>query len=187
MVHLITAYQYKPDSSAAFWVGNIAPDCIVDWKERDRFHFRNESDIEKALRDFARGIRKDDWFLEGMLLHLFVDWKWDQDLRQRFIRNHGADDWFHPYRNEIGLLSARLYHDTPWSAKIWADMINSDVSNFNPSAVIHSLDIVDTINRANKYHVDNLTAQPQFYTIESIKEFTATTAQEYELWRKLIV
>lgn len=185
MVHLITAYKYRPDSSEEFWVGNIAPDCIGDWKERDKFHFRNESDKEKALKDFAKSISKDDWFSEGMLLHLFVDWKWDQDLRQKFIRNYNSDDWFHPYREEIGLLSARLYHDNYWSKKIWEDMISSDVSRFNKTDVIHSKDIIDILNQANKYHVENPTAQPLFYSTESIEEFTTVTAQEYEFWRKL--
>lgn len=187
MVHLITAYKYNPNLSAEFWVGNIAPDSIVDWKERDKFHLRNEHDRQIALIEFAKSVEKDDWFSEGILLHLFVDWKWDEDMRQQFIHNHSSDDWFLPYRNEIGLLSARLYHYHDWSKRIWEDMIGCNILKFIKTDVIRVENIIDFLNRANNYHIKNPLAQPLFYSIEAIEEFTSKVVKDYDTWRSSIL
>lgn len=181
MVHLMTAYEYRPDSPGEFWVGNIAPDCIDDWKEKDRLHFRDTLNREQALIEFAGTINKNDLFSEGMLLHLFVDWKWDESLRQQYIGNSN-NDWFQSYRNEIGLLSARLYHDNDWSVKIWEDMLSCNISEFNKIKQISSENIVSALQRVNKYHVENFSAQPLFYSVKAIKEFAEKTATDYQYW-----
>ena len=189
MVHLMTAYEYRPDSPAEFWVGNLAPDCIDDWKERDDFHLRTAQNKEQAFIDFAKNINKDDLFSEGMLLHLFVDRKWDDDLRQQYIKHFNSDDWFQSYRNEIGLLSARLFHDNSWSIKIWEDMLNCEISKYNKTknisniSNISSVNILSILQRANKYHVDNPLAEPCFYSVEAIIDFTLKTAKDYLYWR----
>jgi hypothetical protein len=187
MVHLMTAYKYNPNLSAEFWVGNIAPDSIVDWKERDKFHLRNEHDRQMALIEFAKSIDKDDWFSEGILLHLFVDWKWDEDMRQQFIHNYGTDDWFLPYRSEIGLLSARLYHYHGWSKKVWEDMIRYDIFKLIKDDVFRAENIIDFLYSANRYHIQNSLAQPFFYSIETIDEFTTKMAKDYDSWRNSIL
>ena len=184
MVHLMAAYEYRPDAPGEFWLGNIVPDCIDDWKEKDKFHFRDVPDRGQALNNFAESIRKDDLFSEGMLLHLFVDWKWDEDLRRQYISNYNSGDWFQPYRNEIGLLSARLYHDTHWSAKVWEDMLSCDIPRFIRDYKVISEDFsLSILQRANKYHVENPSAQSLFYSVEAIKEFTFKTAKDYQYWR----
>jgi hypothetical protein len=187
MVHLMTAYEYRPNSPAEFWVGNLAPDCIEDWQERDTFHLRNVADKEQAFDDFAKTISSDNLFSEGMLLHLFVDWKWDGDLRQQYIKNFHADDWFQSYRNEIGLLSARLYHDTFWSVKIWDEMLNCDIAEYNKTKNIPSENTLSILNRANKYHIENPSVEPCFYAVETIIDFTKKTAKDYRQWRNITV
>jgi hypothetical protein len=122
-----------------------------------------------ALSQFAKSIEKNERFSEGILLHLFVDWKWDEDLRQQYIRNYGFDDWFLPYRSEIGLLSAQLYHYYGWSKKVWEDMLSCNISKFTKNDVIRSENIIDFIERANNYHIKNPLAQPSFYTVEAIR------------------
>lgn len=185
MVHLMAAYKYRPDSLAEFWVGNIAPDCIEDWKERDKFHFRDISDKEKALRDFSKSY-SNDLFSEGMLFHLFVDCKWDKDLRQQYIKNCGSDDWFQSYRNEIGLLSAWFYHNIEWSKKVWEDMLTSDISKYAKIDKTSPEIILSKIQQANQYHLSNPLAKPLFYSISTIEEFTAKTANDYLYWRNIV-
>jgi len=187
MVHLMAAYEYRPDSPSEFWVGNLAPDCIDDWKERDIFHLRTAQDKRQAFDDFAGTVDKNDLFSEGMLLHLFVDWKWDDDLRQQYIRHYNSDDWFQSYRNEIGLLSARLFHDISWSVGVWESMLNCEISKYNTAKNISSENILSILRRANKYHVDNPLAEPYFYSVETIVEFTSQTAKEYHRWRNIEV
>jgi len=186
MVHLMIAYDYNPGPPAEFWVGNIAPDCIDNRAESDKFHLRCSKDREQALRGFAKTINKDDLFAEGILLHLFVDWKWDDDLRQQYIKYCNSGDWFQPYRNEIGLLSARLYHDNLWSGKVWNEMISSDIPKYNKTKEISSENILSILKRANTYHIDNPSATPVFYSVESVIDFTGKTAEDYRKWRNTI-
>ena len=181
MVHLSTAYSYDPNSPVEFWVGNLAPDCIDDWKERDKYHFRNEADKEQAFNDFAATIDINDSFFEGILLHMFVDWKWGEDLKQQYINCFtSGDSWFQPYREEIGFLSARLYHDTFWSDKVWNEMINSDIHKFNKTSNIHSEEFMKYLKQAKKYHVENPLVEPRFYTVESVTAFIDKTAEDYQ-------
>ena len=186
MVHLMVAYQYNPASPSEFWVGNIAPDCIDDRKEKDKLHFRDTLDRNQALRKFERSIGKDDLFMEGMLLHLFVDWKWDEDLLQQYILNSNSDDWFNQYRNEIGILSARLYHDNLWSADVWKDILNCDIPKFNTTE-ISSEGVLTILQQVNRYHIKNPLAKPLFYSLELINKFTAKTAEDYKNWKNAIL
>lgn len=183
MVHLMAAYAYNPAAPAEFWVGNIAPDSISDWKEKDIFHLRNATEKEQAFNDLAHATDSNDLFAEGMLLHLFVDWKWDESLLQQFKASCDSDRWYLPYRTEMGLLSARLYHDNFWSADVWGKMLACDIAKYNQTQNISNENIVATLKRANNYHVSNPLAKPGFYSVGVVNEFVVGVVEEYRCWR----
>lgn len=119
MVHLLTAYKYNPDASISFLVGNIAPDTVKEWKEKDKNHLRDRPDRLRALEEFACTVNVQDDIDLGILLHLFVDYMWDTYPREDFIKGYEGYTWFHPYRQEIALSGAWLYNHTDWSKRVW--------------------------------------------------------------------
>ena len=183
MVHLMTAREYFPDASAEFWVGSgFAPDCITGRDEREHFHFRDKADREPSLIKFAGSIEKGDFFAMGMLLHLFTDWKWDWSLLQRYIKNHNSGDWYKSYHDEVGILSARLYHDNPWIAEIWYEMEKCDIAALiRPYKEIDG-DILSMIKRTDKFHKENPSAEPAFYSMGEAISFAAVTAEDFRGW-----
>lgn len=45
MIHLLMAYKVKPNGSTLFYIGNLAPDAVTNWKDKDitgRFEFSYE-------------------------------------------------------------------------------------------------------------------------------------------------
>lgn len=97
MVHLLMARKVNPKDSILFYIGNIAPDAVTNWKEKDVTHFRNLPDRSEALATLARQTSPSDDFAEGVLLHLYMDWRWDTLVRHEFIKATGSD-WFTKYR-----------------------------------------------------------------------------------------
>ena len=184
MVHLLVAHDYNPDSPAEFWAGNIAPDCIAEMRERERFHLRDMPDRERALREFEASVRAGEVFAEGVLLHLFTDWKWDEGPMREYILSHDPDNWHPSYRDEIGLLSARLYHDNAWSKQVWADMLDCDIAEFVKTDQIKPEALSSMLRKANAFHLANPGAQPAFYSAEAVAAFASETADTYRGWRK---
>ena len=184
MVHLKIAYEYNPTASPEFWVGNLAPDSIGVWKEKDRFHLRDIVNREQALRALADTMPNGDLFLEGMLLHLFTDWKWDEGMLQHYIKSHNPGDWYKNYRTEMGLLSARMYHENLWSAKVWDEMIGCDIGQHNKAENISSDSVLSMLTRANNYHISNPLAEPLYYTVAEVNDYVAETVNSYMNWRR---
>lgn len=71
------AHKINPNGDVLYYLGNIAPDAVSDWKKKDLTHFRNLENRRDALDDLARKIDPTDSFAEGILMHLYLDWKWD--------------------------------------------------------------------------------------------------------------
>ena len=180
MIHLLTAQQCRQTPSTLFYVGSVAPDAVEDWKEKDKSHFRDLTDRAAALRSLANATNPDNDFAEAVLLHLFLDWKWDFTHMAAFKQSRGAD-WFLPYRAEIGALSARLYHMTG-SRNIWQSMSDCNPANFGQFGGTNSGQIHDLILRSHTFHQTNPDT-PEFYTFEQVFDFIKTSAREYKEWR----
>jgi len=71
MIHLLVAKKANPNGSALFFLGNIAPDAVVDWHDKDVTHFRDLKDRQPALISFAKETA--GGYAEGVLLHLYSD------------------------------------------------------------------------------------------------------------------
>ena len=123
MVHLLTATKVCPDAPALFWLGNVAPDAIGSREEKDKSHFRTIPNRIDALRDLALSISGENPFSEGVLLHLYLDLRWDIEAYQNFAVAYTGEDWFRAYRNEIALASAWLFHHATWSMEVWQEML----------------------------------------------------------------
>jgi len=180
MIHLIVAKKVRPSGSALFYVGNLAPDTVVDWHDRDIVHFRDLDDRQSALASLANETIGD--FAEGMLLHLYFDWKWDDDVRQKFIDITG-NDWFAQYRNELSLAGSYAFHNTEWAKQLWQDMddIHMDCYGVVPRASAD--DVKDFVSRNNKWHNVNITEPSPAFSLALIEEFTSKIAIEYVDWR----
>ena len=182
MIHLLTAQQCRQDPTALFYVGSVAPDAVEGWKEKDKSHFRDLPYRAAALRALAKATDPADDFAEAVLLHLFLDWKWDGTYIAAFQKAHGAD-WFLPYRAEIGAVSARLYHMTN-SRQVWQSMADLDPAEFGHFNGTNGEQIHDLILRSHDFHQNN-PDMPGFYTFEQVFEFIEGAAREYGAWRQL--
>ena len=76
MLHLSIAKKVNPNASIGFYVGNLAPDGVREREKKDKAHFYGIPDREKAMKQFA--LKADNEYLKGMLVYLFVDWKFSQ-------------------------------------------------------------------------------------------------------------
>lgn len=68
MVHLLTAYKYDPKASVAFLVGNIVPDIISEWQEKDRIHLRDGPDRLCTLKELAETKNMRNDFEKGIII-----------------------------------------------------------------------------------------------------------------------
>jgi hypothetical protein len=177
MIHLLTAYKYNPNASVLFWIGNIAPDSVSDWKEKDKTHFRDKSYRLNALREFAFTMNLSDDFSKGILIHLLLDYYWDSYPMHYFIENYKEGNWFPNYRHEIALAGGWLFHHTEWSKTVWDEMITYD----NIHGIVKE-DVVDFIKRNRKWHIENNIGPSSAFTPDFIEEFTSKVAVDLKSW-----
>ena len=181
MLHLIAAHKVRPASSALFYTGNLAPDAVSEWKRKDHTHFRDLEDRQPALARLARHAVSD--FDEGVLLHLYFDWRWDTVVRQEFI-NQAGEEWFAPYRREIALSSGYAFHHTAWAGQVWDAVSAVDPRDYGETPDASPEEVRDLILRNDKWHRENDIGPSAYFTPERIEAFTDQVAREYAAWRK---
>ena len=182
MIHLIVANRVNPEGSALFYLGNIAPDAIVNWHDKDPAHLRDLENRQPALNALAKKTVGD--FAEGILLHLYCDWKWDLTIRQKYIDDTG-DDWFVTYRNQLGLAGSYAFHHIEWAKQIWLEMDALDTGSYGTTPFATVEDVKTFVSRNNKWHNDNITDPSPAFTPDVIDGFAAQIAREYMDWRKV--
>lgn len=123
---------------------------------------------------------KDD-FAEGVLLHLFCDWKWDTTILQKFIENTGQG-WFPMYRNELNHVASHTFHNTTWAREIWDEMDMIDVSKYGKIQMATADDIKTHIARTKKWHTENVLQASKIFTPELIADFVNETASSFLQW-----
>ncbi|MHB1483359.1 MAG: hypothetical protein ACYCYI_01725 [Saccharofermentanales bacterium] len=185
MIHLLTAYKVNPSANVCFWIGNIAPDAVSDWQEKEIKHFRNFTDRTDAMKNLASKTDRTDSFAEGILLHLFLDWKWDVSVRDDFMKNTG-EYWFSKYRDELSLAGGFMYHHVSWSKIIWEQMDLYDVSTFKIVDGATNLELKNFISRNKMWHSENNIGPSIAFIPEMIESFTDKVAEEYVIWRKSV-
>jgi hypothetical protein len=182
MIHLLTAHKVDPNGCLLFLMGNVAPDAVVNWQEKEVKHFRNSLNRSQALINLAGNTEKCDDFAEGMLLHLYLDWRWDTLVRDDFIKKIGHD-WFSKYREELGLAGSYAFHHTDWGKSVWAQMDSYDAAMYGKVDGATAEELKNFISRNNKWHNDNNIGPSTAFTPEFIDEFTSKVADEYTIWR----
>jgi hypothetical protein len=182
MIHLLAAYKYDPKSSVAFFIGNIVPDIISEWKEKDRSHFRDRKDRLNALKELANTININDDFNRGVLLHLYLDYKWDTYPMKKFKEGFEKDTWFRPYRYEISLAGAWLYHNRDWSKDLWEKIISCPMTSYENNFGYEKEDIYNFLSRSYKWHRDNKIGPSLFFTPDFIEVFTDNVVNEFKDW-----
>ncbi len=182
MVHLLLARRIRPEGSVMFFLGSIAPDAVAAWKEKDITHFRNVLDRNRALADLAIQTPPSDDFAEGILLHLYTDWRWDILARDEFIKIAG-DDWFIRYRKEISLTDSYAFHHDKWLQDIWERMLSVNVSEYGPIPGATAVELKKFIEGYYKWNVENETGPSAAFPPEFINNFIDKTAEEYIQWR----
>lgn len=186
MIHLLTAKKYDENSSILFYIGNLAPDCISEWKEKDHSHLR---DLEKnqrlcALTNLAKSLDSGNDFIKGILMHLFLDYQWDESPLKNHRESFSDNSWFPSYRKEIGLASAYMFHHTNWGEELWNEMMNYPKERYSIYSEFPCTGIHDFINRNGKWHKETECEPSRVFTPEYIETFTSEAAAEFKKWLK---
>jgi GNAT superfamily N-acetyltransferase len=182
MIHLLLARKINPKGSILFYIGNIAPDAVTNWEEKEITHFRNLKDRSQALTDLALHTPPSDDFAEGVLLHLYMDWRWDTLARDEFIKTVEGD-WFTKYREEIGLTSSYAFHHTEWAKDLWEQMESVETSEYGHIPGATAEELRDFISRNIKWLNGSNTEASTAFTPEFIDGFIDKIADEYTQWK----
>ena len=186
MVHLLAAKKYKTDPSVLFCVGNVAPDCVQEWKAKDRTHLRDREDREEALAALARSTDMSNDFLHGNILHLYLDWIWDRDFLVPYKKNYTGENWFIDYRNEISKASSWLFHHKTWSADVWNSMLECPAEQYDLNPMFPCEDILGMMTRNGKWHRDNILEASQAFPPDTVEAFTDEIASGFPKWIRQI-
>jgi len=182
MIHLLTARRLRPDGGTLFYVGSIAPDAVSGWHEKDSTHFRDRDDREQPLLDLAK--ETDGDFAEGVLLHLYTDWKWDIAFRDAYIDRHGPG-WFPDYRAQLGQAGRYIYRTSDWALPLWKRMEQADPALFGDTPAA-------TPDQVHSFLISNHCWHRQFeeegpspaFPPDQIDAFVEQIAAEYPPWRE---
>jgi len=128
-IHFLAAYKVNPNAGIDFHVGNIAPDTIRNENQKISFHFRDVTDRQQALNEFALKVNSQNEYLKGIILHLFVDWKWDTTILPQFVEKHG-DNWKQKYDEETLLVAIYAFRSNEWICEILKQMEVWDTSGY---------------------------------------------------------
>ena len=183
MPHLLLAHRYQPLADPLFFIGSLAPDSVTERGLKDRLHLRNADNREAALIALASRTDPTHPFAEGILLHLFLDWKWDKGPQADFAQHYGAD-WFLAYRAEISLLTVCLFHHFAWSQSLWDAMLAVESGAYPPMSDYTFAEIHAMIARNRSIHRETAAAAPGFYVPDAVIRFIDNVKDDYVRWRK---
>ncbi|MEJ6951793.1 hypothetical protein [Natronospora cellulosivora (SeqCode)] len=179
MIHLLTAKKYASDASIEFYIGNLAPDAINEWKEKEIMHFRDKEERLKELQEFAGRIDLKDDLSKGILLHLYLDYHWDSGPLENYKKNYEGDNWLTSYRHETALAGAWLFHHSEWSTSLWDEMAEYPIKSYNDISGIRKEDLSDLINRNRKWHIENNIGPSFTFTPVFVENFTDKLVVEF--------
>jgi hypothetical protein len=187
MVHLMVAKKVRPHASALFCLGNLAPDAVKGWAEKDKAHFRSDEnglrspdDRLACLAKLAKETQGD--FAEGVLLHLFVDYVWDTTILPDYINKTGKD-WFVPYREELSNLSAYAFHTADWADGLWTAMCAIPKEEYGRVDYASDDDLYDFVTRNDKWSRENHSPPSEAFPPELVERFCDEATAKYTEWR----
>jgi len=179
-IHLSVAKKVNPTAGLDFFIGNLAPDS-VSGKNKNINHFRNEPDMDLALKNFARTQNMKNEYLKGFLLHLFTDWKWNDSILADFIKNEG-DGWYRKYDYEYGLIESYGSSNTIWVYKLREQMNLCEDYNYIETKFVTKEGIKAMFESSHKWKLENKTEPSTAFPPELIEKFAVDTADDFIKW-----
>ena len=187
MIHLLTARLADQSRGPLYFIGNLAPDAQNSFQLKEHAHLRDCPDRGAALAEFARGIDPAEDFAEGVLLHLYTDWRWDTTQLRRYrdtVEDLASYAWVKDYRRETWLASSWLYRTHSWAPGMWKDMLAIPRKNYGALDGIAPGEIFSLLDNGRQRLEDNRGPPSQFYTTEIVETFAKETAVSYMTWRQ---
>ena len=183
MIHLLAAHTVDPKGSALFFVGNAAPDAVPTRQAKDHHHYRLADAREDALRSLAARTDPADPFAQGMLLHMFLDWRWDVEALAPFHERYEGGDWFHAYREQIALAGAWLFHNMPWNESLWQRILACPPASYGAVPGANAEQVAALLRHT--YDWNRLCPQgvSTHFPPAYVMDFAKTAAQLYRAWR----
>ena len=187
MIHLMVAREVEPHADALFWVGNFAPDCIVEREQKDPIHLRDQPDRWAALERLREALNKSDPLARGWLLHLFADSCWEETQLKLYQAWHAAahpgESWFLPYRAEISRVTFHLYHALAWGREIMDEIAQADLENWRGKLPV-AIAPIDLYRRrvVERHTKSDPEEEPLFYKRDALDDFARETADKYLRW-----
>ena len=181
MLHLSVAKKVNPNASIAFYVGTLTPDGIKDRLIKDKAHLYGIPDREEAMKRFA--LKADNEFLKGMLLHLFVDGKWQETHLSSFIEKEG-EGWFSKYYEENFKMTSFAFHNTDWAYNLLRQIENWDFNGFTETEFV-TKDNVKWVS--SELLVNNKLEASAVFTPALIEKFANDIADDFAKWCSCIL
>ena len=175
MFHLAFAREIAPDAPDEFFVGSLAPDCIVVRRVKDHTHLRDALSREAALRALRDATPPEDAYGMGILGHLYYDWLWDTAVRALFKRLG-----VRRYRQEISDASVWWYHHADWSAELWRRIVACPVTRYLGHGLPAGL-VCDYVSENRLWHMRSDCAPSGVFPPEDCAAFTEKAAEQ---WRR---
>lgn len=190
MVHLEAAKLVHSEAPLNFYIGNVAPDCIRVWEQKERLHLRDREDRGAALAELYERLDMSDPFQEGVTLHLFVDRLWDEGPRElhRERFNAGFDagsSWIDSYRREIGKISGVMFREKPWAKPLWDEMEKAEPATYDILPEYSGADIRGLLERNGRWHREFTGTQSEIYPNRYAEEFVLSAVSSYKEWLKM--
>ena len=180
MLHLAIAKKVNPDADIGFYVGNLTPDANTNREQKDAAHFYNVPERESALKEFASNANNE--YLQGMLLHLFVDGKWWETHLSKFAEKEG-EGWYTKYNEENWKMGSYAFHNTEWAYKLFEQMENWDYNGFVETEFIKKENVKWF---SCKLLLANKSDASKVFTPTLIEKFADDTADEFIKWRSCL-
>jgi len=181
MPHLLVAKKVKPNAKIDFYIGNLAPDCILNKEKKHIVHLRKTPDREAALKEMTLKTDDKNEYLQGMVLHLFVDWKWDSLILPVFAEKNG-EEWYTKYGDEGGFLESYAFHHTDWAYVLWEQMDLCDAFDFVETDSITMESIKAEITRSRKWKMETKIGPSTELPPSMIEKFANDTAVDFAKW-----
>lgn len=188
MIHLLLAQKVSPKASPEFFIGNIAPDAIVlrenhHFSHKDILHFRNSETRLKDIENLESSLDKNSPYAKGYIMHLFLDLHWDRDCMQPFIEKYTSYEWVVPYRREISIASAYLFHNHKALKEIWKDMVNYKNPIYQNIQGVKYEEVKEYYESNYKWYMKYNTGQSKVYPNDFVEEYTDKIAEKYLKWQ----
>lgn len=185
MIHLMFAKRVEPKGSNLFYLGNIAPDAVPGRELKDITHFRTISygQRERELVKIKKSVKTD--FENGMFLHLYLDWKWDEGVIDKF-REEVKDGWFLKYRRELATAGNFAYHNSDWAKQIWQVLESVESSEYGEVEHVTRCELNEFVFASHDWLKDYVGHESSHFSNKFVNDFLDNVTDEYFAWCKTI-